>query len=101
MSFIHDPAFPAQADLHGHPHQGISRGEYFAVHAPNEIPDWFIHSIAAQGNRPKMITNGKLAWEEEILNQDEINTWDKFNSIERYFQWRKYFAEMICGLWSR
>jgi len=35
--------------------KGLTKREYFAVNAPNEIPEWFIHSFDKEPGRPTPI----------------------------------------------
>jgi hypothetical protein len=92
--------------------------EYFMAHAPTDIPDWFVHNpVGIQPIFPSWtnlhdedrktvkgwISDGifdlpdHLKWFEEKYNKvlQLKRQYDYENTIERYFQWRIYYAEQL------
>ena len=100
--------------------EGMTKLEYFSLHAPNEIPGWF---LGKQSDRPfpefpdftraqteedrKLLQNwrddpcydlpGHLLWYQEEVNAhiDARNEATLKRNIDTYFKWRIFFAETL------
>lgn len=124
MNNADQPAFPLHPQIEGGTgldYLGISKREYFAAHAPNEIPDWFTHTPI--GELPKLpswqdIPDEKdkeairswvcdpcwdlpdeLMWFQLKFREveKEREQWSKDDQAERYFQWRSHYADTILN----
>jgi hypothetical protein len=101
FSLADAPAFPVciPEDQASTTYFGMTRREYYAAHAPAEIPKWFTPSLDELGSKPeaKWIPDTEEGGE-KIANWDERNDWEIKAEIERYFQWREYYASKMCRL---
>lgn len=90
------PAFPLNSVPKNHPWKGITKYEWFLAHAPETIPEWFRHSMDEFGERPKV---RKMAGGADVSEDcEERDKWDWQNKIQRYFQWRQFYALKMCEL---
>jgi len=96
-----------------------TRRDYFAAHAPAEIPSWFAHEQPKR-DLPPMPDYRKLdpahqdialdwqrdgcfdlpeeiAWfgKEVEAHREAKADWDDANYAARFFQWRWYYADMM------
>jgi hypothetical protein len=103
------PAFPTSIFVEGttrSSHVGMTLREYFAVHAPTDIPNWFTAELTPLPLRPK-----NAAWCKgcddgfDCENTPKCLSMKKWSTeyygilelrkCEHYFQWRKYYADMM------
>lgn len=109
------------------PMAGLTKREYFAAVAPNDIPEWFEH---VEPERPdvkfpniddvedvndwkildkwiwsvkKFALPDHLAWfgEQWAEAHKKRKEWEKADAAARYFQWRKYYADMMIAELSK
>lgn len=100
----------------------LSRLDFFAAHAPTEIPKWFEvketkspkkpdfhwHQLPEgkekkifrkwsnfQADLPPEYDNYRIEWENY---HNAINAWRQKNEAKKYFEWRRYFAEKMVEL---
>jgi hypothetical protein len=118
------PAFPqhwqSKVAIEDQIHEvGLTKLEYFALNAPSEIPAWFKHTPLEKPKEPKHwsefsdqdpfkkdlqawhydpifdlpeeVSFYQIAWRQ---HWHDLHKWNEKNNISRYFQWRKYFAEL-------
>lgn len=71
-----EPAFPCPSSLHGHPFNGLSKKEWFAAHAPTEIPAWF----------------GPIIGETIGI---------RFDSQATFLKWRQWYGEQMAELFNK
>src|SRR5215831_12255217 len=123
MNKDYGKAFPSELGY------GLSKEEWFAAHAPEEIPEWFKHiecdkpvrptdwySISNNPNHPFFHYAFELKeWHHGGGEYDlppslyqyqndwteywkQMQKWEIVNKMQRYFQWRKYYAVQMCEL---
>lgn len=99
---------------------GVTKLEFFACNAPNEIPSFFVHTppekklskpftlddITNEEDR-KVVKDWQydpiydlpehLQWYSDRLNliYDERRAYELEDNAARYFQWRRYYAEQL------
>jgi hypothetical protein len=114
-----EPAFPGPNKTGFQ--EGMTKREFFAIHAPAEVPEWFKHSmprcpycydLRGEISRLTIEQDRKdaelwmeadyelpehLNWLQEKVkkNSDEISKWHYENNIQRIFQWRIFFADTL------
>lgn len=102
--------------------EGMSMREYFAAHAPEEIPSWFTH-VPPKKDIPEAAEWDKIENEEDkqlcqdwvfdgifdlpehlqwfsdtFKNHNEaLIQWNKTNEGARYFQWRSFYADALIA----
>jgi hypothetical protein len=100
---------------------GLSKMEYFVNHAPNEIPQWFKHKPTPAIEKPPSWQTLSIEEDREIARQwfadaifdlpehlkwfqdkwadyyEKYNEWQNQNNIERYFQWRTFYADRMIA----
>jgi hypothetical protein len=88
-------AFPAI----GNEGKGLTKEEWFAAHAPSEIPGWFSPALEELGSRPPFKDGGKDE-EGDIIdaNRENRQAWERAIKCETYFQWRKYYGVKMSDL---
>lgn len=122
MSDKNSPAFPAIDGSTAFYERGISKLEFFACNAPNEIPSWFVHISPEKGDakapRFDEVENEKdrelcrewlhdpifdlpehLQWFADKTNEatEQHCEWLWKDKAARYFQWRRYYAEQLLA----
>ena len=66
--------------------------DWFAAHAPVEIPEWFVHTKAPdEPEMPDILCPSSEQKEYEII----YDIWNRLDLKERYFQWRFYYADQM------
>ncbi len=101
---------------------GLTKREYFANNAPDNIPDWFKHTepkrvykdaphwatIEVEEDKelckqwrhdPCFDLPEHLQWFQDAV-QNEVsarNDWELQNHIARYFQWRTFYANNLIS----
>jgi hypothetical protein len=101
---------------------GLTKREYFAAHAP-EIPNWFANKLSPTPKKPKSWMEIKWSnqeetdlirswWSDPIFDLPEhliwyqqewqeynelYNEWNRQNIIDRYFQWRIFYADNLIN----
>lgn len=97
----------------------MNRKDYFAAHAPDVIPDWFRHDQPPTTKQPTGWMNLQMEDDKEMAKNwvsdpiydlpehlqwfqreheaywVEKKKWEIDNQSARFFQWRKYYAEMM------
>ncbi len=106
----------------------IEKKDFFAAHAPNEIPMWFKHDPFEKPKEPKIwsdysdadpFKNEMKEWHrdgsydiesEEIKFYqkdwekyfEDMDKWQQEDNANRFYQWRVHFAErMIFNLYNK
>jgi hypothetical protein len=122
------PAFPCPSPLHGHPHPGLTKEEWFAAQAPTDIPIWFSHSMRHDPepspfmNPPYMHFEGNelytKEWDHEnddwftfvedqtpehaITKAEIIDYWERFKEFEaKYAAWKQRDRVEAYFQWRR
>jgi hypothetical protein len=119
MQNLNQPAFPPNAGWEHSEAKGLSKREWFAAHAPIEIPNWFTHVPPEKKltRRPIWLDidneqdretcrhwlDGEydlpehLKWFSDQFSKayDEEQQWNIENESERYFQWRVHYADIM------
>lgn len=95
VKLANTPAFPiAIAAGESIAYLGITRWEYYAAHAPVEIPEWFNRDVKKLRRPiPEYLLPGSSAAE-----YHEQKTKADSGLEERFFQWREYYASKMCQL---
>lgn len=102
--------------------KNVSRKDFFAAHAPTEIPKWFEveetkspkkpdfhwHQLPEgkekkifrkwsnfQAALPQEYDSYRIEWE---TYDNEIIAWKRKNEAKKYFAWRKFYAEKMTAL---
>lgn len=116
-----NPAFPGPSNTGFQ--IGMTKLEYAAIHAPEEIPSWFKHKepdekfpphpndvVKLEHQTEKHLYNirnwlhdgcydldpeYKYIEEAQTAHMEAKNAWSKENNIQRYFQWKIFFAETL------
>jgi hypothetical protein len=99
----------------------VTRLEFFASQAPEEIPNWFNHEPPARTHKnceddinklcdvhqkevrdwqrdPCFDLSEELHWLQVKIEKywDDESEWKDKNIQERYFQWRIFYATQMC-----
>jgi len=122
---IYEPAFPViiyPGTVEQQSCPGLNKREWFAANAPVEIPNWFEHvapeknidaypdwqSISNEEDRqlckdwlhdPIYDLPDYLQWfSDKVKEITKANAeYNRQNTIARYFQWRRYYAETLLS----
>lgn len=118
LAFVGDTS---NAEVEVSPDQpGMSLRDYFAAHAPTDIPDWFKHrepvkyypdcphwsTLPNEDHReiarswiddPCYDLPDELRWFQEKFEayQDAAIAWREQDALERYIQWRWHYADAM------
>lgn len=122
MNNGHKMAYPSPRPIEEMtPHTGLTKREYFSALAPNQIPHWFkIDSKIKKPQSPKSWAEfpeddphreelrkwqhdpiydlpEELQWYQKLWQKyhDQMHEYDRLIQAERYFAWRKYYADEL------
>lgn len=118
-------AFPLFAYVDKDDHsfsEGLTKREYFANNAPDQIPLWFKHQKIAKDfknpptwedikdekdaeevrqwqNDPIYDLPDHLMWFQDAINKhyDEKKAYELKDAINRFFQWRTFYADNLIN----
>lgn len=124
------PAFPTHGWTDPHdepfwPEPGMSIRQWFAAHAPTEIPHWFEHEPPSRASIPRLVTVDdvtlpehkkivkdwlcdavcdlpeELTWfvDMRLAYSEAFDAWERENLRARYFQWRWFYADAMLQGW--
>lgn len=117
-----NPAFPGPSNTGFQ--TGMTKIEFFALNSPDEIPGWFVH-VPPERNFPELPLpylnrdapeadkQDLQDWRDDVIDElpehlkwyseqaeahsKGIVKWDIENNIQRFFQWRIFFAENLLN----
>ena len=118
------PAFPGLTK-EGY-QQGLTKYEYYLAHAPETIPKWFRHEPKKEPAKQLHWQDippddpyypfreelhqwhvdqsydlpPNLQWYSQAIEkyQDDMAEWHRVDQLERYFQWRQFYATTMASL---
>ena len=124
MSDKFSPAFPAINSENTFYEPGVTKLEFFACNAPNEIPGFFTHvspdknitpqprwqdlfkehqAVVKEWLSDRQQLPEELQWfgEQWRKHEEEDRAYRYADNAARYFQWRRYYAEQLLNELSK